>query len=43
MRSRVQALLDEGKNVPDIARETGIRADTLRKAIHAGRLVKKKR
>ena len=43
MRSRVQGLLDEGQNVPDIARETEVLADTLRKAIHAGRLVKKKR
>ena len=40
--SQVQALLDAGKGVPEIAEETQVRADTLRKAIHAGRLVKKK-
>ena len=43
MLRKVQALLDEGKNVPGIAKETAVRGDTLRKAIGAGRLVKKKR
>jgi len=42
MRSRVQALLDGGKSVPEIARETQVRADTLHKAIRAGRLLKKR-
>lgn len=41
MLSKVQALLDAGKSVPEIARETLVRADTLRKAIGAGRLSKK--
>lgn len=41
--SKVQALLDAGKSVPEIAGETQVRADTLRKAIGAGRLTKKKR
>lgn len=40
--SKVQALLDAGKGVPEIAGETQVRADTLRKAIGAGRLAKKK-
>jgi hypothetical protein len=41
--SKVQALLDAGKSVPEIGGETRIRADTLHKAIRAGRLAKKKR
>jgi len=40
MLSKVQALLDAGKSVPEIAEETTVRADTLRKAIGAGRLKK---
>ena len=39
--SKVQALLDAGMDVSEIAGATQVRADTLRKAIHAGRLVKK--
>ena len=42
VRSKVQALLDIGKSVPEIAGETQVRADTLHKAIHAGRLKKKR-
>lgn len=38
-----QDLLDEGKMVTDIAQETGLKRDTLRKAISSGRLRKKKR
>jgi hypothetical protein len=41
--SKVQALLDAGKSVPEIGGETRVRADTLHKAIRAGRLAKKKR
>jgi predicted transcriptional regulator len=38
--TKVQALLDAGKSVPEIAKETQVRADTLHKAIGAGRLKK---
>ncbi len=41
--SKVQALLDAGKSVREIGGETRVRADTLHKAIRAGRLAKKKR
>lgn len=37
-----QGLLDEGKTVPEISREVNVLADTLHKAIHAGRLKKKR-
>jgi transposase-like protein len=39
-----QSLLQEGGSVPEVAQATGIRANTLHKAIRAGRLpgVKKK-
>lgn len=42
---QVQALLDEAKSVPEVSRACGVRANTLHKAIRAGRLhaVKKKR
>ena len=45
VKQRAQSLLDEGKNVPEVSREIGVAGDTLRKAIHAGRLhaFKKKR
>jgi hypothetical protein len=45
VNGRAQALLDEGKGVPEVSRAIGVGGDTLRKAIHAGRLhaVKKKR
>jgi len=36
--AEVQRLLDEGLNVPEISRETGLLATTLHKAIDAGRL-----
>jgi transposase len=42
MLRRVQSLLDAGKSVPEIAGETQVRADTLHKAIRAGRLLKKR-
>jgi transposase len=38
--SKVQALLDAGKGVAETAGETQVRADTLHKAIRAGRLKK---
>jgi transposase len=40
MVSQAQALLDAGKSVPEVAKETQVRADTLHKAIRAGRLKK---
>ena len=45
VKQRAQALLDEGKSVPEVSTEIGVAGDTLRKAIHAGRLhaFKKKR
>ena len=45
VKQRVQELLDAGQSVPEIAQETKVLADTLRKAIRAGRLhaAKKKR
>lgn len=44
--SQVQALLDQGEWVPAISRQTGVLANTLHKALRAGRLragAKKKR
>ena len=40
-----ESLLQEGKSVPEVAQATGVKANTLHKAIRAGRLpaVKKKR
>jgi transposase-like protein len=45
VQQRAQALLDEGKSVPEASREIGVAGNTLHKAIRAGRLhaVKKKR
>jgi transposase len=45
VKQRVQALLDEGKSVPQVSSESGVLGNTLHKAIRAGRLhaVKKKR
>jgi DNA invertase Pin-like site-specific DNA recombinase len=45
VKQRAQALLDEGKSVPEVSRAIGVAGDTLRKAIGAGRLhqAKKKR
>jgi len=44
VQQRAQALLDEGNGVPEVAREIKVLANTLHKAIRAGRLhtVKKK-
>lgn len=39
--STMQALLDAGKSVPEIARDAQVRADTVHKAIRAGRLKKR--
>ena len=38
VRQRAQALLDQGKTVPEISREIGVQSNTLHKAIRAGRL-----
>ena len=35
---QAQRLLDEGRSVPEVAEELGVLANTLHKAIHAGRL-----
>lgn len=45
VKQRAQALLDEGKSVPEVSREVSVAGNTLHKAIHAGRLhaFKKKR
>jgi transposase len=45
VKQRVQQLLDEGQSVPEVAQQTKVLANTLHKAIRAGRLhaVKKKR
>jgi hypothetical protein len=45
VNERAQALLDEGKGVPEVSRAIGVAGDTLRKASRAWRLhgVKKKR
>lgn len=43
--AQVQALLDQGESVPEIRRATGVLANTIHKAIRAGRLraaIKKK-
>jgi transposase-like protein len=44
VKQRAQALLDEGKSVPEVSGEIGVAGTTLHKAIGAGRLhaVKKK-
>jgi DNA invertase Pin-like site-specific DNA recombinase len=38
VKQRVQALLNEGKSVPEVSHEIGVAGTTLHKAIHAGRL-----
>ena len=38
MLERTQRLLEQGQSVPEVAEATGVLADTLRKAILAGRL-----
>jgi transposase-like protein len=45
VKQRAQALLDEGKNIPEVSQEIGVAGNTLHKAVHAGRLhaFKKKR
>src|SRR5712691_11224926 len=45
VKQRAQALLDEGKSVPEVSREISVAGTTLHKAIHAGRLhaIQKKR
>jgi transposase-like protein len=45
VKQRAQALLDEGKSVPEVSGEIGVASNTLHKAVQAGRLpaVKKKR
>jgi hypothetical protein len=45
VKQRAQALLDEGKTVPEVSSEIGVAGNTLHKAVHAGRLhaFKKKR
>ena len=45
VRQRAQDLLDGGHSVPEVSRETSVAANTLHKAIRAGRLhgLKKKR
>lgn len=37
---KVQGLLDAGHSIPEIARELSLKADTLRKAVQAGKLHK---
>jgi transposase len=41
--AKIQSLLDTGASIPDIARELELKADTLHKAIKAGRLQKVKK
>lgn len=38
VRQQAQSLLDQGKSVPEVSREIGVRGNTLHKAIRAGRL-----
>jgi len=38
MLSKARSLLDEGESVPQVSRATGVLANTLHKAIQAGRL-----
>jgi len=40
---QVQGRLDQGESVPEISRATGVLANTLHKAIRAGRLPAKKK
>jgi len=39
--ARAQALFDEGESVPEVARQLGLKRDTLAKAVAAGRLQKR--
>lgn len=43
VKERAQALLDEGKSVPEVAKQLGVLADTLHKAIRAQRLHQSKK
>jgi hypothetical protein len=43
VKQRAQALLDEGKSVPEVSRAVSVAGDTLRKAIEAGRLHQSKK
>jgi len=36
--AKVQELLDDGRSIPEIARELSLKADTLRKAVQSGKL-----
>jgi transposase len=38
VRQQAQALLDQGKSVPEVSREISVKGNTLHKAIRAGRL-----
>jgi transposase-like protein len=38
VKQRVQALLDEGKSVPEVSLAVGVASNTLHKAIRGGRL-----
>jgi transposase len=38
VKQRAQALLDEGKSVPEVSSEIGVAGNTLHKAVQAGRL-----
>ena len=38
IRQRAQTLFDQGKGVPEVSQEIGVRGNTLHKAIRAGRL-----
>jgi transposase len=44
VKQQAQSLLDEGKSTTEVSQQLGVKIDTLRKAIHSGRLhaVKKK-
>jgi hypothetical protein len=37
---KIQGLLDAERSIPDAAKELGLKADTLRKAVQAGKLHK---
>lgn len=43
VKEQAQALLDEGRSVPEVSQATGVLADTLHKAIDSGRLHQQKK
>ena len=43
VKEQAQALLDEGRSVPEVSQATGVLADTLHKAIDSGRLYQQKK